>query len=336
MKTSRSTFPSVVSILVLAGCTGESAGFASPTREAERASLVAEWSVPELVAEISSPAAENTPYIATDGLSLLFGSTRPGGMGSTDLWVARRASHDDPWGPAENLGAGINSVVIEVGPSLSPNGQHLFFSSSRPSSADEVGVCGGGSATPMLHCDNDLYVASRECSADGCTWGAPVNLGPNVNTPLFEGGQSMRGSELYFNRGATANVVPGAPDPGPPADIHRSRIFPAPAPGSGLAFAFAPSFPADELNAAGVVDQRPSLSIDGLEIYFTSARAGTPDIWVSRRTSPMAPWQPPQRVDAVSGSAQDLHPSISADGRALYFASNRSGNLEIYVSRRER
>ncbi len=49
--------------------------------------------------------------LSWDGLELYFDTRdRPGGYGGWDIWVAKRASVQDPWGPAVNLGPGINSA----------------------------------------------------------------------------------------------------------------------------------------------------------------------------------------------------------------------------------
>jgi WD40 repeat protein len=77
---------------------------------------------------------------------------------------------------------------------------------------------------------------------------------------------------------------------------------------------------------------KPSLSSDGRELYFVSDRPGSlggpgdQDIYVSKRASTEADWGPPERVPApISSPFFDITPSISLDGLALYFASNRPG-----------
>ena len=76
----------------------------------------------------------------------------------------------------------------------------------------------------------------------------------------------------------------------------------------------------------------PSLSANGLELYFVSARAGAlggpgdQDIYVSRRRSIQDDWAAPVRVPPpISSPFFDITPSISRDGLSLYFASNRPG-----------
>lgn len=91
---------------------------------------------------------------------------------------------------------------------------------------------------------------------------------------------------------------------------------------------------------------KPSLSADGLELYFVSDRPGAlggpgdQDIYVSRRTSVTRSWGPPERVPPpISSAFFDITPTISLDGLALYFGSNRPGPFsppwpDLWVSRR--
>jgi hypothetical protein len=90
----------------------------------------------------------------------------------------------------------------------------------------------------------------------------------------------------------------------------------------------------------------PSLSADGLELYFVSDRPGAlggpgdQDIYVTRRTSVNSAWGAPERVPPpVSSPFFDITPTISLDGLALYFGSNRPGPFsppwpDLWVSHR--
>ena len=49
-----------------------------------------EWSAPSNLTTVNSSAAETRPSLSWDGLSLYFGSTRSGGNGMTDIYVAIR------------------------------------------------------------------------------------------------------------------------------------------------------------------------------------------------------------------------------------------------------
>src|SRR4030095_8578636 len=90
----------------------------------------------------------------------------------------------------------------------------------------------------------------------------------------------------------------------------------------------------------------PSLSADGLELYFVSDRPGAlggpgdQDIYVTRRTSVNENWGAPERVPPpVSSTFFDITPRISLDGLELYFGSNRPGPFsppwpDLWVSHR--
>ena len=77
----------------------------------------------------------------------------------------------------------------------------------------------------------------------------------------------------------------------------------------------------------------PSISKDGLELYFASDRPGSmggDDIWVSTRNTINDPWGEPNNLNElaepnnpVNSKFNDAQPSISGDGLELYFQSNR-------------
>ena len=69
------------------------------------ASRIPEWSQPENFGpEVNSAFEDLAPHLSSDGLALYLASTRPESLGGEDLWVARRASRHDPWGPATSIG----------------------------------------------------------------------------------------------------------------------------------------------------------------------------------------------------------------------------------------
>jgi len=106
------------------------------------ASLVVELSV----AGDANTGRDTRTAIRHDGLEMIFTSNRPGGAGSGDLWVATRASTQDPWSMPVNVGPPINTTAFEGAPALSSDGETLLFYSNRP---------GGFGA-------NDLYMSTRQ------------------------------------------------------------------------------------------------------------------------------------------------------------------------------
>ena len=176
--------------LALLTVTGPSLGL-----EARR---VSEWSQPEnLGADVNSAFEDFAPHVSSDGLALYLTSNRPGALGGEDLWVARRASRHDAWGPAANLGPAINTVANERSPALSRNGRLLFFGTDRP----------GGSG------GFDIWLSWRADPDDDFGWQPPVNLGTGINSAATDAGPSLlerrtpsRIPQLFFG-----SARPGGP-----------------------------------------------------------------------------------------------------------------------------
>jgi hypothetical protein len=88
-------------------------------------------------------------------------------------------------------------------------------------------------------------------------------------------------------------------------------------------------------------DAQPSISADGLLLFFHSERSGgygNRDIWFTRRATTKDAWSNPENVGpAVNTSYRDSGPCISADGLTLFFDSDRpggSGDSDIWVTTR--
>ncbi len=79
---------------------------------------------------VNSEFGEVRPFIAPDESYLIFQSDRDGSYGGNDLWISFKNQEDD-WGQPINLGEPINSAASDFGPSVTPDGKYLFFSSYR-------------------------------------------------------------------------------------------------------------------------------------------------------------------------------------------------------------
>jgi hypothetical protein len=89
------------------------------------------------------------------------------------------------------------------------------------------------------------------------------------------------------------------------------------------------------------IDLGPTVSKDGLSLYFTSDRLGgfgSNDIWVSQRASQESQWGVPVNLGAViNTTAIEGVPSFSRDEHWMFFNSNREGGFglgDIWVSYR--
>ncbi len=133
------------------------------------------WSSPVKVGSSVGAYKAVTPDVSGDGLSLYFGSSnRPGGYGSNDIWVARRATIDDEWGEPVNLGLKVNSSGNDVCPTISTDGLTLVFNRG-------------------LH---SLWATTRKSIEDD--WGAAVMLGIDGPGYFYGPALSPNGSTMYF------------------------------------------------------------------------------------------------------------------------------------------
>lgn len=308
----RCVAPALFLLLASSGCRPELAGVDASARSAAAAPIAdaagySEWTPGvNFGPTVNSGFDDQTPTLSPDGLALYFASNRPGGSGGIDLWAARRASANDPWGVPVNLGPTVNSSANEVTPFITEDGHRLYFATNRP----------GGAG------DYDIVVSWRTDTHDDFAWEAPVNVGAPVNTPGQEAGVTIHGTEFYY-AGQSTN--------GSGLDIYVSRM-------DGSAFT-APEV-VQELSSAAD-DRRPSIRGDGREMVFSSNRLGTiglNDIWSATRPGNGVPWSTPVNVGAAINTANgDVTPSLSRDGTMLLFASNRpggSGGLDLYYSTR--
>jgi Tol biopolymer transport system component len=79
-----------------------------------------------------------------------------------------------------------------------------------------------------------------------------------------------------------------------------------------------------------------SLSRDQRTIVFFSNRGGSGvDLWVATRASVAAPFGTPKPLGELNGAEAELDPTLSLDGREIFFVSTRSGEVRIWHATRE-
>jgi hypothetical protein len=249
--------------------------------------------------KVNSSSGDGGPGISADGLSLYFTSLRGG---AADLWVATRESINDDWEVPVSLGPTVNnSAAWDGGLSISNDGLELYFASNR------TGGSGG----------YDLWVTRRATRND--SWGAPVNLGPNINTSVDDTDVCISADglslfiESYRNGGHGSNdlwVTNRATTSDPWGEL--MNLGPA-------------------VNSSRS-DGAPSISADGLVLFFSDhpnprpGGYGSTDIWMMRRATTSDPWGEPINLGPiVNSSSNDQGPNISSDGSTLYFFSRRPG-----------
>jgi Tol biopolymer transport system component len=79
------------------------------------------------------------------------------------------------------------------------------------------------------------------------------------------------------------------------------------------------------------------LSEDGLSVVFASNRAldeADMDIWRAVRPSRDSAFDEPENLSVVNTSGIEIDPALTRDGFELFFASDRSGAMQLYRSAR--
>jgi hypothetical protein len=85
---------------------------------------------PAVALSINSSEGDDSPTLSADGLVIVFGSDRPGGEGSRDLWYATRPDPGADWGEPRPVPV-VNTGSREGESHLRFDGCELFFVSDR-------------------------------------------------------------------------------------------------------------------------------------------------------------------------------------------------------------
>jgi outer membrane protein OmpA-like peptidoglycan-associated protein/Tol biopolymer transport system component len=140
-----------------------------------------EWTTARPMDNVNTQYNEGAQTLAPDGNSLYYVSCdKPGGYGSCDIYFTRRQGNS--WSPVEDVGPPVCTQAWETQPSVSADGNELYFVSRRSDGK-------GGS---------DIYVSRRDKKG---RWNIPVNLGDSINTAYDEKSPFIHadGKTLYFS-----------------------------------------------------------------------------------------------------------------------------------------
>ena len=240
------------------------------------------------------------PFLTRDGRYLLFNNRNEAPENTNVHWAARV---DDTTFRYRGEILGVNTDALEGVPSMDTDG-NLYFVSTR--------------SYPQSF--STLYRARFQ---DGAATQLELLEGVSRKTPgwvNFDAEISADGKKLYFVDSYFGTA--GHPQ--------NANIVIAVRSGT----AFRRLADSDRVLAnvnSDALEYAPSTSADELELYFTRVRPGDssagPGILRATRPSLGQPFAIPQRVSAIQGFAEA--PTLSPDGRSLYFHARVDGRLLI-------
>ncbi len=213
----------------------------------QRATLSSAWGAAiNMGNEFNTSSNDSIASISPDGREMFLDSDRPGGMGSSDIYLSRRTDPNDDsnWDIPVNIGAALNTASNDffgnyfVDPATGSG--TLFFNSTRP----------GGQGF------NDIYQSTR--NADG-TFNAPVPVN-ELNSVANEQRTSISrdGLEFFFSSNRLG-----------PATIFAIFVSTR----ASTSSPWSPPIAVASFNTTGS-DGQPALSPDGTVLYFASGRPG--------------------------------------------------------------
>ncbi|HEU4716938.1 MAG TPA: tetratricopeptide repeat protein [Bacteroidia bacterium] len=262
---------------------------------------------------VNTDNSEYAPVISIDETTLIFtyrGVRSTGGLQDAkfrpdstgdyyeDIFVSQKVG--DRWLDPDPISNNINTNHHDACVATSNDGQILFIFKSTAKD--------GG----------DLYMSTL----NGDVWSTPVNLGPNVNTPYWEGSCSLSsdGQLLYF-----ASDRPGGMGG---RDIYVSHRQSDGTWG-----------PAENLGPAVNTpynDDAPFIHPDGINLFFCSEghnSMGGYDLFYTHFKN--GAWQTPVNLGyPVNTPSNERYYTLTADGGTGYYSSDRRGGLgqqDIYT-----
>ena len=264
---------------------------------------------------INSENDEYFPAITADGKQFMFTRALPvrerPGFFNEDFYVSNNQSN--AWQPAYPI-SNINSMGNEGAPSLSADGNIMFFASC----SDEYGDYGAQDRKGYGSCD--IFYSQK---VNG-KWSRPRNAGSAINTANWETQPSFSsdGRTLYFIRGVLSrgNIKE--------QDIYMSTI------GDDSKFSI-PVKLGENINTP-FPEESVFIHPDNQTLYFSSqghVGYGNLDIFMSKRL-PDGTWGPAINLGYPINSVKDENSLlVGPEGTIAYFASNREGGfggLDVY------
>jgi Tol biopolymer transport system component len=201
-----------------------------------------DWGPSEIVSpgNISTAAYESDPYIDWDGTTLYFVTERDG---TWDIWYSE---YDGDWTVAEPIPGSVNTDDYdEFNLCITPDGQTMYFSSSRPGAPGYW----------------NIWVSEWT----GTEWGEPSSLGSEINSGHDDYAPKLTpdGRFMYFNSGRDGGLDLYVAERNGDSWINVTKLG---SPPNSDTFEF-----------------DPSIYVSGTSgtLYFVSYREGPDEIWAA-------------------------------------------------------
>jgi Tol biopolymer transport system component len=249
---------------------------------------------------INTEADEEDPSLASNGLILYYASNAA--KGKFDIMLTKRANPTAKWGSGALLNDYVRTEAHDRGASLTPEGkypQFIYFSTRKDKDTDNY----------------DLYVCVRLAAGKAFTEPTPVQATATADDEMHPW-LAADGKQLYFSRKekgvwkqyvCTRQAATGAQGFDKPERVDLPPDF-----------------------------HHATLAPDGKTLYV-QGRVGRErwGLFVCTKTS--TGWSKPVELTNLNhpeGKRGDLSPSLSRDGKELYFVSDRpggKGGLDIWM-----
>ena len=253
------------------------------------------------------------PIVADDSAAVRDATTL---VTYTEQCLALRAKPKNTQDPILLKGE-INSSYDDFSPTVTTDGKTMYFTSRRPSTNTKM-------YTETKDFGDDIFYSTLGVAG----WSKPYALPPPVSSKDDEGAVSIStdGQTVFYS-------LCRRPDGMGDCDIYYSELH-------GTLWS-APKNLGREFNSAAW-DAQPSISPDGLTMYFSSRRFGSidgsEDIWVAYKNTDGTWGKPVTLGPDINTGGSERSPFIANDGRTLYFSSNGRpgfGGHDLFMTRKQ-
>ncbi len=261
-------------------------------------STFATWTEPVPIVEINTDYHDKAPFLSYDGLTLYFSRQDGPGWHYTRIYEATRPEPVGPFTSVEEIST-LNYPGVHVNyPWVSPDNLRMYYY--------------------ITGAIRRLKITERVSIYEPWQPGMDINelnaLGGVANPSLTP--DELR---IFF----TGTSVPGGKG--------GYDIWMATRPDKNSPFANFTNL--IEINSSAL-DAHPSISSDGLTLYFASDRNGNLQLFKTTRKSLDTPFGAPEHLSFFDSPGSSLaDPFMSSDGTTLLFAKyTNAGKFDIYVS----